>query len=78
MPTLVKLAGKSKPHDLDRSLPTWSNLAFGEKDPRTGKPCPECENFKGGGNHWGSPNCKSKGLAVKGGFRSHCTCDACF
>lgn len=78
MATLVKLEKHNSPFDLDKGLPRWANLAKGEKDPRTGKLCSECENFNGGGMHWGSPSCKSYGLGAKGGSRAHCTCDACF
>jgi len=57
--------------------PRWANLEKGSDDPTTGKPCAQCENFTGGGLHFGSPNCKSYGIAA-GGTRVHCTCDACF
>lgn len=44
--------------------------------------CDYCDRLRAEGstfhpNHWGSPLCRSNGLAA-GGTKAHCTCNACF
>lgn len=48
----------------------WSNLPQGQ--------CTECDRHTGGPTHFGSPSCKSNGAAAPGGYRTHCSCDACY
>lgn len=47
----------------------FTNLAPGQ--------CRSCDFRNGGPQHFGSPLCRSGGLAA-GGTRSHCSCDACY
>ena len=51
--------------------PAWKNLADGQG-------CAECDAHNSPVRHFGSPMCRSFGIAVLGGWRTHCTCDACF
>lgn len=51
--------------------PKWTNLEKGEG-------CETCDAGGPGPNHYGSPFCKSHGLAAPGGTRAHCSCDSCY
>ena len=69
MTTLTLVSGKTWDETMPR--PSWVNLAKGQG-------CTECDNPRGGPNHFGSPLCRSGSLATLDGRRAHCSCDACY